>query len=136
MSRTTHPASIAGILTLAVFGGMALAVFMPPRASTTSAGEIRTIHLAMRDMTYYVEGQHEPNPTLRVRRGERVRIIVSNHDVGMKHDFGVDAWRTRTGLIDGVGDARVEFVAPATSGETVYSCTPHGAMMHGTIRVE
>ena len=119
-----------------MFGGLALAVFMPQRAAKTSAGEIRTIHLAVRDMAYYVEGHTEANPTLRVRRSERVQIIVSNHDVGMKHDFGVDAWQTRTRLIDGVGEARLEFMAPATSGETVYSCTPHGAMMHGTIRVE
>jgi plastocyanin len=136
MSRTARPASIAGILTLAVFGCMALALFMPQRAAKTGADEIRTIHLAVRDMTYYVEGQNASNPTLRVRRGEHVRIIVSNHDVGMKHDFGVDAWRKRTGLIDGVGEVTVEFSAPATAGESVYSCTPHGAMMHGTIRVE
>jgi hypothetical protein len=135
MSRTVHVASIAGTVTLAALGCIALAVFMPQRAATTS-GEIRIIHLAVRDMAYYVDGRHEPNPTLHVRRGERVRIIVSNHDVGMKHDFGVDAWKTRTRPIDGIGEARVEFVTPATPGETVYSCTPHGSMMHGTIRVE
>lgn len=135
MSRTVRTASIAGTLTLAMFATMALAFFLPQRAST-SAGETRILHLAVRDMAYYAEGRSEPNPTLRVRRGERVRIIVSNHDVGMKHDFGVDAWQTRTRLIDNVGEARLDFVAPATSGEAVYSCTPHGAMMHGTIRVE
>jgi hypothetical protein len=135
MSRTVHVASIAGTLTLAVLGCIALALFMPQRAATSS-GEIRIIHLAVRDMTYYVEGRTEPNPTLHVRRGERVVVIVSNHDVGMKHDFGVDAWQTRTRPIDGIGETRVEFVAPETPGETVYSCTPHGSMMHGTIRVE
>jgi hypothetical protein len=135
MSRTVRTASIAGTVTLAVFGALALAVFLPQRAAT-SAGETRIIHLAVRDMAYYVEGRTEPNPTLHVRRSERVRIIVSNHDAGMKHDFGVNAWQTRTRLIDGVGEARVDFVAPATFGEAVYSCTPHGAMMRGTIRVE
>ena len=135
MSPTVRTASTAGILTLAMFGGIALAVFLPQRAST-SAGEIRIIHLAARDMAYYVEGRNEPNPTLHVRRGERVRIIVSNHDVGVKHDFGVDAWQSRTRLISGIGEARVEVVAPATPGEAAYSCTPHAAMMHGTIRVE
>jgi plastocyanin len=62
-----------------------------------------------------------------------IRII---HLVVRDMAYYVDAWKTRTRPIDGIGEARVEFVTPATPGETVYSCTPHGSMMHGTIRVE
>jgi hypothetical protein len=44
--------------------------------------------------------------------------------------------QARTRVIDGIGEARLDFVAPASAGEAVYSCAPHGAMMHGTIRIE
>jgi hypothetical protein len=135
MSRTVRVASIAGTVALVALACIALALLMPQRASTSS-GEVRIIHLVVRDMAYYVNGRHDPNPTLHVRRGERVHIILNNQDLGMKHDFGVDAWHARTRLIDGIGEARIEFVAPAAAGEAVYSCTPHGAMMHGTIRIE
>src|SRR5215211_5175764 len=122
MSRNVRAASLAGTATIAALACMALAMLMSQHASTSS-GEVRTIHLVVRDMAYHVSGHTDANPTLRVRRGDRVRIIVTNQDAGMKHDFGVDAWQTRTRLIDGIGEA-------------VYSCTPHGAMMHGTIRIE
>ncbi|SRR6266542_579170 len=135
MSHTARLASIAGTVTLVALACIALALLIPQRASTSS-GEVRVIHLVVRDMAYHVSGHTEPNPTLHVRRGERVQIIVSNQDLGMKHDFGVDAWQARTRLVDGAGETRIEFVAPATPGEAVYSCTPHGAMMHGTIRIE
>jgi FtsP/CotA-like multicopper oxidase with cupredoxin domain len=135
MSRSARVASLAGTATIVALACIALATLMSQHASTSS-GEVRTIHLVVRDMTYHLSGHTEPNPTLRVRRGDRVRIIVTNQDAGMKHDFGVDAWQTRTPLIDGIGEARVEFIAPVTPGEAVYSCTPHGAMMHGTIRIE
>jgi plastocyanin len=123
--------------TIALVGAICLvcALLIPQKAST-SAGEVRVIHVIVHNMAYYLSGRNEPNPTLHVRRGERVLIIVTNQDAGMKHDFGVDAWQKRTGLIDGIGEARVEFVAPSVPGEAVYSCTPHGTLMRGTIRVD
>ena len=135
MSRHARVASIAGAVTVAALVCLVIALVMTQRASTSS-GEVRTIHLVVRDMAYYVNGHGDANPTLRIRRGERVRIIVNSQDAGMKHDFGVDAWHARTRPINGIGEARIEFVAPSAPGNAVYSCTPHGAMMHGTIRVE
>ena len=90
----------------------------------------------VRDMTYYLEGEHAPNPTLHVRRGEQIRILLRNEDAGMSHDVAIRAWNTGTGLVSGKGDAAVEFTAPRTPGEEIYACTPHGEMMRGTIRVE
>jgi plastocyanin len=135
MSRNARFASIAGAVTVAALVCLVIALVMTQHASSSS-GEVRIIHLVVRDMAYYVNGHDDANPTLRIRRGERVRIIVTSRDVGMKHDFGVDAWRARTRLINGIGEARIEFVAASAPGNAVYSCSPHGAMMHGTIRVE
>jgi plastocyanin len=134
MSHTIR-ISLAGTIALAVTASLALALLLPQNASMSS-GEVRVIHLVVRDMAYHVSGHNESNPTLHIRRGERVRIIVTSEDAGMKHDFGVDAWQKRTALIDGVGEARIEFVAPSAAGDATYSCTPHGALMRGTIRIE
>jgi plastocyanin len=114
---------------------IALALFIPHVASS-SAGAVREIHLVARDMTYYVDGQTEPNPTLRVSRGERVRIRLSNQDRGFSHDFGVPTWKKGTALIKDAGEAVVELTAPMVAGDAAYACTPHGEMMRGTIRVE
>jgi plastocyanin len=114
---------------------IALAVILP-RVVSSSSDTVREIHLVARDMTYYLDGQNDPNPTLHVSPGEHVRIRLSNRDPGMSHDFGVRAWKKGTGLIDGPGDAVVELTAPRAPGDAVYACTPHGEMMRGTIRIE
>ena len=62
-----------------------------PYVSSSSADAVREIHLVARDMTYYLDGQGEPNPTLHVSRGQHVRIRLTNRDSGMSHDFGVPA---------------------------------------------
>ena len=131
MSRTTFRfAWTAGGATLFAF-----AVILP-RVVSSSSDPVREIHLVARDMTYYLDGQNDPNPTLHISRGEHVRIRLSNRDPGMSHDFGVRAWKKGTRLIDGPGDAVVEFTAPAVPGDAAYACTPHGEMMRGTIRIE
>lgn len=114
---------------------VALAVIVP-RVVSSSSDSVREIHLVARDMTYYLDGQDDPNPTLHMSRGEHVRIRLSNRDPGMSHDFGVRAWKKSTGLIGAPADAVVEFTAPDVPGDAAYACTPHGQMMRGTIRIE
>ncbi len=131
MSRTkSRFAWAAGVATL-----IALAIFLP-YVSSSSADAVREIHLVARDMAYYLDGQGQPNPTLQVSRGEHIRIRLTNRDPGMSHDFGVPGWNKGTGLIKDSGAALVELTAPQLLGDAAYSCTPHGQMMRGTIRVE
>lgn len=92
--------------------------------------------MVARNMTYYVEGESAANPRLRVRAGERVRVILRNEDPGMTHDFGVAGWRTGTAGAKAGGEARLEFTAPAGPAEAEYACTPHGQVMRGSIVVE
>ena len=114
---------------------IALAVILPRVVSSSSDG-VREIHLVARDMTYYLDGQNDPNPTLHLFRGERVRVRLSNRDPGMSHDFGVLAWKKGTRLIEAPADAVVDLTAPDVPGDAAYACTPHGQMMRGTIRIE
>ncbi len=117
-------------------GAGALAIVATLAAALPRSGSVREVRLVARQMAYYVEGQSTPNPTLRFRRGERVRIVVKNEDPGMIHDFGVDAWDARTPRIKPGDAARLTFTVPPQPGETAYACTPHGQMMRGTMTVE
>lgn len=134
MSRSTSRMFLG--VAAAMLLGVATVAAILPRPESAGAGAVREIRLVVRDMTYYVDGAGDPNPTLLVRRGERVRILLRNDDPGMTHDFAVRAWKAETGLIQGRGDATVEFRAPNRTGNETYACTPHGEMMRGTIRVE
>jgi len=122
-------------LVLAVLGGAAL---IPMTAASRLPTPVREIRLVARQMTYYREGSNIPNPTLLVRRGEQVRIVLRNNDPGLIHDLGIDAWRVRTELLDekSRSEGVIQFQAPEAPADVSYSCTPHGQMMRGTIRVE
>ena len=96
----------------------------------------REIRLVVRNMTFYVDGAADPNPTLRLRRGEQVRFVVRNEDAGMHHDFVVSGWDAASGLIAGKTQATVALRAPSQTGSTSYHCTPHQQLMRGTILVE
>jgi plastocyanin len=133
MSRTKK--RVAFTIVATVLLGVALAATLPRVVSSNSSG-VREIHLVARHMAFYLDGQGEPNPTLVVRRGEQVRILLRNEDAGMSHDFGVRAWKQGTRAINGLGEAVIELRAPVAAGAETYACTPHGEMMRGTIRVE
>jgi plastocyanin len=110
-------------------------IAMPPRAAETGEAS-REVRLVVRDMTFYLEGSDEPNPTLRLRAGETVRFVLRNEDRGMKHDFTVPAWKAATPLITAMRETAVTITAPVRGARTVYHCTPHEETMRGTILVE
>lgn len=129
-------ARIALGLIAVVLLGIATIGAIVPREASTSGSRIHEIRLVVRDMTYYAEGSSAPNPTLTVRRGEQVRVVLRNEDAGMTHDFAMRTWNARTARLDGGEEGIVQFRAPDQPGVGTYSCTPHGEMMRGTIRVE
>ena len=106
-----------------------------PRIAS-SGEEIREVRLVAREMTFYVEGQNAPNPTLRFKAGEHVRLVLLNADRGMSHDFVVPGWKVRTALVDGAAETEVTFRVPDGPGSQPYTCSPHAAMMRGTIEIE
>jgi plastocyanin len=96
----------------------------------------REIHVIAREMTFYLEGQTEPNPTLHVRAGEDVRIVFRNDDAGIKHDFTIPDWGVATRRIEGKAETTITFRAPTHSTPPTYQCSPHATMMRGSIAVE
>ena len=146
---TTHVPVRTALLVVAAIGALALVPIVARDAFTgadhsspvsgptrdLSRDHIREIHLVARDMTFYIAGQDAPNPTLQARPGERIRIVLSNTDVGMSHDFAIRSWRVNTKLLKGKGQASIELTVPSIRGAHEYSCTPHAEMMGGTIVV-
>jgi plastocyanin len=112
-----------------------VATLLPMRASSST--DSREFRLVVRDMTFYLEGHPEPNPTIVVKAGERVKLHLRNEDAGMRHDFTVKAWTIATRMLEDRGEEdTIEFTVPDTRGTTPYVCTPHAKMMSGTLRVE
>lgn len=133
----THYSVRAALLVVVAIGALALV----PRVAgdvlngANDESPIREIHLVAKDMTFYVAGQDVPNPTLHARPGERLRIILSNTDVGMSHDFVIRSWSVNTRLLKGKGQDSIEFTVPNTRGSHLYGCSPHAEMMGGAIVV-
>ena len=96
----------------------------------------REITLVARDMAFYLSDgtQAGPNPTLRLKVGEEVRIVLRNQDPGISHTFAVKAWKVALTLLhDDVGSILVR--APKRPGRYDYVCTPHSTLMAGVIEV-
>lgn len=122
-----------------IWGGALVAVVVTTASMLLASrdGAPREIRLVARDMTFYLDGQDEPNPTLKLHAGEQVRVTLRNDDVGLTHDFAIRAWDVGTPLVEGQDkEGSVVFRVPGTPGTQEYTCTPHSAMMRGTIAVE
>ena len=120
------------LLALALACGVGLSA-----ATTNLREEPRTITLTARDMAFYLDGDPIPNPTLVLRRGEKVRLTLINQDRGMTHDFAVGSLDLATDPLLKAGTATsLVFKAPGQSGESEYVCTFHAQMMKGVLKVE
>jgi plastocyanin len=127
----------AAFLTLLV---LSVAALVPRFAGgalkgATAGSSVREIRLVAQNMTFYVDGETAPNPTLHARPGERIKLVFVNADTGMSHDFAIRAWSIGTRVLAGKGQDAIEFTVPETRGSHAYSCTPHSAMMGGMIEV-
>jgi plastocyanin len=113
--------------------GVLVAVALVPALSWTPD---REIVLVVRGMAFYADSQPGvPNPTLEVRAGERVRVVLSNEDRGLVHDFSVPALDRGLDGIRFNETSELTFTAPDTPGSYEYVCRPHALMMRGTLNV-
>lgn len=96
----------------------------------------RELVLTARDMAFVLSGGTDRNPTLRLRAGERVRIVLENRDPGMRHDLVARSLGLRIpALAHGGSDERVLRV-PRERGEHDYVCSYHVRLMRGRMVVE
>jgi hypothetical protein len=96
----------------------------------------RVVRLVVIDRAFYLEGQSVPNPTLKMRAGERIRLVLRNEDDGMQHDVTIREWNLAVPPIKGKGERALSFRVPDSRGVVSYACTPHSSSMLGSIEVE
>ena len=98
--------------------------------------EDREVTLVARGMAFYLLGDPvTPNPTITLKAGERVRIVLKNDDRGVTHDFAVPSVGASLDPIDWNEQEDVAFDVPTTPGRYEYVCRPHMLMMRGQIVV-
>jgi plastocyanin len=130
MSILGHRVSATLIGTIAVL--MSVIALLPALSSTPT----RDVTLVVKGMAFYLENDpHTPNPTIDVKAGERVRVVVKNQDRGLTHDFAVPVVGAVMKEITWNQTGRVVFTMPNETGTYEYMCQPHRLMMRGTIRV-
>ncbi len=100
-------------------------------------GEPREVVLLARDMVFTApDGTGGPNPTLRLKAGERIRLVLENRDPGMKHDLFAPGLGIRTATLDFSDSDRRLITVPRTPGTYDYYCTFHDRLMRGRMVVE
>jgi plastocyanin len=99
------------------------------------ASSAREVVLVARGMAFYAEGREVANPTIHVRAGDRVRIVLRNQAAGFRHDLSVPSLGAAMPLVDPASNGVLEFDAPRHPGRLVYECRPHAQMMRGIIEV-
>ena len=119
---------VAIVVAILIVGGLVAAVSRTPA---------RTITLVAKGMAFYLEGDlTTPNPTIVVKAGERVRIVLRNEDRGFVHDFAMPAVDAAVDQVNWNEAAAETIEMPDRPGAYEYICRPHRLMMNGTILVQ
>ena len=112
---------------------LVVATLLPVMSKTPS----REIRLVARGMAFYLESDpNTPNPVLRLKAGETLRIVLLNQDRGMTHDLAIPALDEALAPVDWDERSGVTVEVPDAPGTYEYVCRPHMLMMRGTIVVE
>ena len=121
---------------LKAIAAMALLMVVVALVPALSSPPSREITLVARDMAFYLKDDpRTQNPTLEVKAGERVRVVLENRDRGLTHDFAVPSFEAGLIPIGWSESADVIIDVPETPGTYEYVCRPHRLMMRGVLRV-
>jgi plastocyanin len=97
---------------------------------------VREVTLVARGMTFALPEQPaSENPTVRLRAGERVRLVLKNEAAGLVHDLVIPDWNVTLEAIPAGETSSVTFTVPEKTGQVEYRCQPHAAMMSGVVDV-
>lgn len=97
---------------------------------------VREVTLVARGMTFALPEQPgAPNPTVRLRAGERVRLVLKNEASGLVHDLAIPEWHLTLAAVPAGETSSLTFTVPEKAGPVAYRCQPHAAMMSGVVEV-
>jgi plastocyanin len=134
-ARGRRRATLVSLAVFVLLGAAALAVGSATRRSPGDAAT-RTVTVVARGMAFHVAGASTANPTIPIRRGERIRLVLVHEDPGMTHDFAVPSLDAGTELLREAGaTTAIVLQAPELAGDHDYFCTSHARMMRGILEV-
>ncbi len=131
--------SVAGVSLLVGLGLVILMGSALMGRAPGAQGSIR-IELIAHQMTFRRSDPANPsrwldNPTLRVRTGETVELVLRNRDPGMKHDLTIAELGLKTRMTYFGDTVVLRFTAPQP-GTYIYLCSIHPRLMRGQLIVE
>ncbi len=105
-----------------------------------AAGEAgREITIIAKNMVFVVESPESSgraNPTITVKVGKKITIVLRNDDPGMQHDLVVQGLQIQVEVASFGETTRLTFTAPREPGAFVYLCSFHPRSMRGVFIVE
>ena len=108
-----------------------------PLMATAEAG--REITIVAQNMAFILESpemSEQANPTITVKAGQKITIVMRNNDSGMQHDLVIQGLPVQADVVSFGQTTRVTFTAPLERGEYVYLCSFHPRSMRGVFIVE
>lgn len=128
--------SLAGV-TLGV--SLAALLLVATGVAARSAMQTVRIEIVIEQMTFRAPEPGNPsnrveNPTLRVRTGQTVEIVLRSLDPGMKHDLVIPDMELRCDAVSNGETTTLRFTAPAP-GTYAYFCSMHPKIMRGELVV-
>jgi plastocyanin len=104
-------------------------------AMSSRAGATREVALVARGMAFYLEGGTTPNPTIHVRAGEAIRLVLRNDTPGLVHDLAVEQLGIAIAPLKSGALGSVSLQLPHGGGTYEYVCRPHAQMMRGRLHI-
>ena len=115
---------------------LAAAVAATSIACNAHPGPTRDLVVVAKGMAFFVENDlRTANPTISLRAGERVRLVLKNEAPGLLHDLVIPAWDVAVDQLRAGEQREVTFTVPETPGRVEYHCRPHSGMMKGSVDV-
>jgi len=105
-------------------------------AMSSSAGATREVTLVARGMAFYLEDDTTPNPTIRARPGETIRLVLSNETPGVLHDLALAQLGVSIAPVKAGSIGSISLRLPSGPGAYDYVCRPHAQMMRGRLLVD
>ena len=126
--RNVSAVLITTVVVFVIIGAVLMGVSRMPE---------REIVLVAKGMAFYLENDPATaNPTITVKTGERVRVVLRNADRGFNHDFAVPAVETAVDQVSWSEASAATFDMPTEPGTYDYVCQPHRLMMSGKLIVQ
>ena len=108
-------------------------------ASMAQSAESREITIVAKNMVFVIESPEssgQANPTITVKAGRKITIVLRNDDPGMQHDLVIQGLDVQVEVVSCGETTRLTFTVPREPGEYVYLCSFHPRRMRGVFIVE